>query len=318
MSASADVLLAALFSILPAFSLPLSPAAGGADAAAPPQLVVTAPPELAGDAARVRRFDASRLAAIVPVVGLEQPGPPIHVFLLSDRSPVARSTPPWIAGFANGADDVIVLFPARSPSYPDDSLEEVLDHEVAHILIWRAADGRPVPRWFNEGLAMTVEHGWGLQDDTRLAFENIWSGEPTLAQVDRLFGQGQRGATRAYAVAGAFVRFLLARNEDAAAAILRRVAEGEPFDQAFREVTGLSLDAAQQAFWAERAAWKRWATFLTSSVALWMGITLLALYAIRKRRERRAALRRRWEEEGEPGPDDPDQDDANGPSPPSA
>jgi len=38
---------------------------------------------------------------------------------------------------------------------------------------------------------------------------------------------------------------------------------------------------------------------LTSSVTLWLLITLLALWAIRRRRARDAALRRIWEEEEE-------------------
>jgi hypothetical protein len=48
-------------------------------------------------------------------------------------------------------------------------LEAVLCHEVAHILIARAADGRAVPRWFNEGLAVVAERAWHFEDRWQLA-----------------------------------------------------------------------------------------------------------------------------------------------------
>ena len=70
---------------------------------------------------------------------------------------------PWTAGFAIGNDGLIVLFPARSPRYPHDTLEDVLRHEVAHVLIDRAARGQRVPRWFHEGLAIVVERPWRLE-----------------------------------------------------------------------------------------------------------------------------------------------------------
>ena len=49
------------------------------------------------------------------------------------------------------------------------TLEDVLRHEVAHVLISRAAGGRAVPRWFHEGVAMSVDAGWDLSTRSWLA-----------------------------------------------------------------------------------------------------------------------------------------------------
>ena len=95
---------------------------------------------------------------------LDDPGGAIRVVLASDTSDWARQVPPTTAGFAVGEDSLVVLFPSRSLTYPHDTLEDVLHHEVAHVLIARAAGGRPVPRWFHEGLAMTAERTWGFED----------------------------------------------------------------------------------------------------------------------------------------------------------
>ena len=263
-----------------------------------PRLIVTAPPSLAATAARLESYDTSRLAGVMRVVGLSTPGPAIHIQLVDESSELARTTPAWIVGFAVPSDSAIALFPARTPSYPDDSLDGLLLHEVAHVLIYRAADSHFVPRWFNEGLAMAAERVWGLEDRARVTTEVLLRSQVELSNIDELFGSDRRGAVRAYALAGAFVREVLATHgADAGARILARVATGQPFEPAFHEATGQSLQVAEARFWRRAALWNRWIPFLTSTVVLWIGITMLALYAIRHRRARSAAIRRRWHDE---------------------
>ncbi|MFP5285335.1 MAG: peptidase MA family metallohydrolase, partial [Thermoanaerobaculia bacterium] len=195
---------------------------------------------------------------------------------------------------------IVVLLPQRVPTYPDSSLEDLLGHEVAHVLVARAAGNRPMPRWFHEGVAMIAGLTWGLDDRTRLTYSLVTDREISLAGLNDLFAGGEGAAHRAYAISGAFVRDLLDRHgEDAAARILDGVADGLPFEEAFRRATGVTLAAAESSFWSRQSFWYRWVPLLTSSVTLWLGITLLALYAIKRRRARDAALRRMWDEEEE-------------------
>jgi hypothetical protein len=184
------------------------------------------------------------------------------------------------------------------PSYPYDSLEEVLDHEVAHVMIARAAAGGSVPRWFNEGLAMVAGRPWDLGDRARLTLAVLGGEAAPLGRVESWFGGGAAEVRRAYVVSGAFVRDLLARHgPTSAAAILDGVAAGLDFPTSFRRATGTDLAVAEEAFWRRRTLWNRWVPVLTSSMTLWGAITLLALYVIRRRRQRSAAIRRRWEAE---------------------
>jgi len=80
-------------------------------------------------------------------------------------------------------------------------------------------------------------------------------------------------------------------------AILAGVARGDPFDAAFQGATGETLAAAEGSFWSRQTFWYRWVPLLTSSLTLWLAVTLLALWAMRQRRRRDAAQRRLWEEE---------------------
>jgi hypothetical protein len=247
---------------------------------------------------RFRRLDHDRMRAIVQLVGLENPGPPIRVVLARENSELARATPSWIAGFAHGTSDTVVLFPSRSPQYPHDSLEAVLHHEVAHILIVRAANGQAVPRWFNEGLAMVAERAWYFEDRRRLAWALVSADQVRIDDVNDLFQAGSSGAGRAYVLASAFVRHIIdSHGPDVPARILSGVANGVSFHVAFEQATGRSLVNAERSFQAELTSWTRRLPLLTSPFVLWMVVTLLALYVIYVSRRRSAERRRKWAEE---------------------
>lgn len=271
----------------------------GVFAQRPPEIVVEAPPSLSGVATRLREADPARLTSVMRLVGLQDPGPPIRV-ILAPEGTQESAVPRWVSGYALGGQGVIVLLPERVPSYPDSSLSDLLSHEVAHVLIARAAGGHPLPRWFHEGMAMIAGLSWDLEDRSRLTLALLVDRPVSLSEVEQRFQGGQAEVNRAYAIAGAFAHDLLDRyGQDAAARILRKMADGLPFDQAFEAATGTPLAEAESSFWDRQTFWYRWVPVLTSSVALWMLITALALWAIRHRRARDAAQKRIWDEEEE-------------------
>jgi hypothetical protein len=265
-----------------------------------PRLDIEAPPELAAARARLESFDPSRLAGVMRLLRIDRPGAAIRVVLASDTSDWARRVPASVAGFAVGEDNIVVLFPSRSPTYPQDSLEDVLHHEVAHVLITRAAGGRPVPRWFHEGLAMAAERTWGLEDQARLFRELVFVVPATLDEVNALFDQDDSARSRAYTLAGSFVRDLMHEHGSSAPGeILARMTAGVWFDDAFAQVIGHRVPDEEAAFWNRHRFWSRLGPFLTTTTALWMGVTMLALVAFVRRWQKNAALRRRWEEQGD-------------------
>jgi hypothetical protein len=286
-------LLAGLVLLLVA-ALPATPSPGPP----PPQLVFQAPPALDPIAARLRALGPGNLTAAMRLVGLAEPGPPVRVVLAREDSDLARNVPPWIAGYALGDLGVVVLLPGREPSYPESSLAELLDHEVAHVLIARAAGGRPLPRFWNEGLAMAAAGDWSLEDRSRVALASLRGRDLSVEDLDRLFAGGPGEVAGAYALSFAFVENVLAEHgRGAPAAILAGVSRGLSFEEAFRRATGTPLAVAAADFTRQETFWYRWLPLLTSSVTLWIGITLLALWAGGHRRARTAALHRQWDEE---------------------
>ncbi|MCB1054991.1 MAG: hypothetical protein KDD11_05695 [Acidobacteria bacterium] len=278
-------------------ALVLVAAPGRAVKPTPPELLVEAPPGLERRAQAIRAIDPETLLPAVERTGLEDPGGPIHVILAPETSPLAQ-VPRWIVGYAWGNRGTVVLLPERVPTYPNGSLEEVLRHEVGHVLIDRAAHFRPVPRWFHEGLAMAVAGEWGLRDRSEVGLALLGGQRKSLAHLDESFNAGAREAEGAYALSAAFVRYLDRRyGPHLPALLLERISEGRSFEQAFRDLTGLPLAGVEGSFWRQEAFWIRWFPLITSSTVLWAMISLLAVLAFRRRRERDREMQQQWLDE---------------------
>ena len=243
------------------------------------------------------------------LVGLDLPGPDIRVVLAPESSPLARTAPAWVSGYTDAVTtdrgSVVVLLAERTPSYPDGGLEEVLAHEVAHVLIHRASGGRPVPRWFDEGLAMLAARSWRLRDETELALGVVSGPRVPLWKLDDLFQGDRREVEHGYALSGTLVKDLLDHYGPAMPRlVLARLARGETFEDAVRGSTGATLIEIGEAFYERQASLKRWIPILTSGAALWFGISVLAIVAAIRKRRRRAELEEEPEEPEEPPPDE--------------
>lgn len=258
-------------------------------------LSVSAPPSLESAAARIRSIDTATLEAALSSAGLEGPSS-VDVTLVSEGDPIARETPSWVVGRAFG-DRNVLIFPARVTRYPYDSLESVMQHEIVHLALFTRAGGRPLPRWFHEGVATSVESGWSMTDQARLLAAAL--SEPTIDDVRGLFrSAAQPDTTLAYLLAAALVNDLRERHgPDIAGRIVRRVEAGAPFDRAFLRETGETPDAAAARAWNTYRRWTTWVPAIANASTVWSAILVLAVAAYVARRRRRARLRKQWEEE---------------------
>ena len=264
-------------------------------------LTVEASAPLAPAADRVHRMDREPLAQALASVGLTIP-PQIRVTLIPEDDQRARAFPSWIVGLASGQRD-IAIFPERIGSYPYDSLEAVVWHEVVHLALAAQADNRPLPRWFHEGVAMSVERGWGLTSQVRLLVAA--GGSADLADVERLFNAGtQPESASAYVLAAALVSDLRQRHGAAVpGAIVDRVARGASFEEAFVVETGETPDETATRVWQIYRRWTSWIPAATSAVSVWVGILLLAVVAFLVTRRKRWQRRRQWDREEPRTPD---------------
>jgi hypothetical protein len=257
-------------------------------------LSVSAPMTLEAVAERLQRTDESALAASLARAGLALPDR-VVVTLVHEDDPRAAAVPPWVVALASGEEHVVIL-PSRVGAYPYDSLQAVFTHEVVHLSLTAAAGGAPLPRWFHEGVAVTVERGWGF--DARLRLLLAAAQAPAIADVERLFATGrQLTSEQAYLLAAVLVHEVGRRHgEGWPGAVARRVAGGTSFDVAFERETGVTPETAAALAWASYGQWSQWLRVLGSPSATWGGILVLAAMAFVVVRRRRRRRRLAWDE----------------------
>jgi hypothetical protein len=251
----------------------------------------TSPPALVS---RVRAIDLVRLEADLAEHGLEMP-PRLEVALLANHDARGRDVPPWVVGLALEPAQ-IVIFHERVLAYPYDSLESVFRHEVTHLALTARAGGRPLPRWLHEGVAMSVDRGWGATGRLRLLLD--MTGNPATADLTRLFASAsQPGAAQAYGLSAALVADIERRHGRAAPArIASSVASGVPFPVAFEQETHETPDEAAERAWRGYRRWTMWVSALTGEGTIWGLIVILAIVASIVQARRRSRRRARWDE----------------------
>ena len=256
---------------------------------------IEAPPSMAAFAERVRAVDLAELGRALTRAGLTLPDD-VRVTLVPDDDPRARPVPRWVVGFASGQRD-IVIFPQRVPPYPYDSIESVFRHEVAHLALAARAGGAPLPRWFHEGVAMSIDRGWDTSGQLRLLLEMIRN--PRTERLGQLFASNtQPESALAYGLSAALVADLQRRNDPAViGALAAQVAAGVSFARGFEIETGETPDGAASRAWAAYRRWTNWVPALTSGTATWALILVIAAGAYVTVRRRRTRRRRAWDEE---------------------
>jgi hypothetical protein len=278
-----------------AVSLALALAGETASRVSASQLTIQSPPRLEAAAGRLREIDTAALADALARAGLPIPAN-VHVTLVANDDPRARATPDWIVGLAVPPVDVLIL-PERVAPYPYSSIESVLRHEIVHLALDAQAGGRPLPRWFHEGVAVSVEAGWNVTSSLRLVLATL--AEPGIADLTRLFDTGEGQATTlAYLLAAALLDDLRkVHGAGVPGAIAARVSENTPFARAFILETGETPDAAAARAWQTYTRWTAWLPFATSSAAIWALTLGLAFAAFFVRMYRKARRRRAWDGE---------------------
>lgn len=266
----------------------------------PPPLVFEAPPRFAPLVGRLQKVNPQAVNAAMELVGLQTTGSPISITLVPEDSEIAHQAPLWVSGYALVPSGRIVLFPDRQITYPHGSLEGLLLHELTHVFVMQVTGSRTGPRWFEEGIAMVASGERDLEDRVWGFWVGLTATPTAVEDIDGLFGEGPPSVQKAYLLSESLVRFLMTSlGPDIPRRVLAERADGVPFEEAVRTVTGRSLLGLEREFWAQQTAWRRWIPVMTSSTIVWAVIMLTAWAAFRKQRQRAAAVKRQWEKEEE-------------------
>lgn len=155
----------------------------------------------------------------------------------------ASGMPHWVAGVAHPPSGEI-LIARHGPDGAPTNLEELLRHEMAHVVLHRAVGGQDVPRWFHEGVAEAFNGTLSFGRSQTLAAAVFGPGVPDLERLEESFhGTNGQQVAVAYAASRDLVEFL--RAYDATGMRLRQVMtglrQGRRFEVAFIRAYGVSL-----------------------------------------------------------------------------
>lgn len=214
-------------------------------------------------------------------------------------APAGAPPPNYAVGVAYPNLGLIILSVVEPNRWLPPDLKPVLTHELSHVALHRAVQGHPVPLWFTEGLAVYQAREQNLSRIQTLWEASVAGGLLPLSSLSLSFPTAPHQVNLAYAESADLVRHMLRDSDDQEklANVVQRVAEGASFDRAVLAAYRLDLPYLERE-WRQslRERFQLTPLLLTGS-ALWVGIAILFVFAVwRRRREKRQKLAR-WAEE---------------------
>ncbi len=201
---------------------------------------------------------------------LEVPiGKTIHIHLASNdaqfRELQPGNAPTWADATAYPALSTIYLRAPRARSGDPDPLEQVLEHELVHVLLGRVfAPNRP-PQWLQEGLAQVYAHQNGPETTHTIARGVLAGGHIGLEELSWGFPNDPVRAQLAYAESADLITWLRVQHGDAVVPeLIRELASGAELAAAIRRTTGTTLEQVE-AEWS--APFATGSTFTLSALA---------------------------------------------------
>lgn len=227
--------------------------------------------------------------------------------------PPGAHAPVWAQGIAWPRQGVVVIDARLSPSL--DAGRRVFKHELSHVAVGRLVPD--APHWFLEGFALVATGEGRLSRAATLARGVTGDVLFTLDELAGPWPDEHLGQIElAYAQSASFVEYLQdALGPERFHAAVAGAGAGRPFAQSIAAAAGRPLPELE-------ARWRRglsttytWIPLLTGTGTLWIGVSLLFIYAWRKvKRRNRARIAAMEAEEASETPA-PDSGPERGPEP---
>jgi hypothetical protein len=223
----------------------------------------------------------------------------IDLYLARDRWDFQQLTsgamPEWGIGAAIPTQSRIVLI-ASSGDRHNQSLRQILSHELSHVVLGRALGTSRPPRWLDEGLAMYISHEWKLGQSILVARALLFHSLIPLDEISWVNTFGQPRANLAYAESFLAVAFIVERfGEDALRELVGELARSGDIDLAMGIGLGMTYGEFLRQWRTEVVRRFNWISIVSDPIVLW-GLMLglfVVVFVLKRRRARRTM--RQWE-----------------------
>jgi len=230
-----------------------------------------------------------------------------QVYIMPTRKSFQRALrgelPNWTGAFAVPSQHLMVI---KSPRWNSaDDFNQVLIHELVHLVVHGIIGAHKLPRWIDEGMAIfySGEDRWktDLAVSKALTTNSILS----LSEIDDVLEYHRAKADLAYQQSFSAVNYLLATYDiEALRGIIFSLKQGADIHQAFWNATGSDFADFEQEWRAYIEKSHRWLWIYEINEYIWGGILFLAIAAFVSRYIRNKRIQRDWRDESLSAEDD--------------
>jgi len=222
----------------------------------------------------------------------------------------AGEPPSWSVGTAYPALNLIILRSPRGMRGKGTDIEEVLQHEYAHLALATALKGHEAPPWLAEGFAMLQSREWSLSWTYTLSRGVLTKKLIPLAQLADGLPEDEYQAELAYAEYFSFVSYIKTDvGPEALPRLIRGLSYGLDTETALQQATGLGLKDLERRWKEDLKRRYSWIPIATSIFSLWFLASLLFLVSYWLKRRKAKRILQEWEkEEARTGPPPEDDD----------
>ncbi len=201
-------------------------------------------------------------------------------------APVGYPPPNYATGVAYSRWGVILLTMSAPDTWQPPDLEVVLVHELSHVVLHRAVRGHPVPRWFNEGVAIQLSEVRLIDRMESLLRAAAQRSMLRLSELDDRFPDRPYEVNLAYAQSADVVGFLRRTDNDQRRfhRMIRSLREGDTFDTALATAYGWTRVGLERQWRSSLRTRYRILPAVLAGSTIWVAAAFLVLYAYRKRR----------------------------------
>jgi len=230
--------------------------------------------------------------------------PTASVLLVEEKNRFQRvAESPLTVAFAVPAKNLMVIDCSRIHIHPF-SLENILKHELCHLLLHDRIDEEILPRWLDEGVSQWVSDGIGdvIMDQKRSLLNRavLRGGLIPLRRLDRGFPSDENSFLLSYEESKSFVAYVVARfGLEGILGVLEEMEQGKEVETATLEALSVPLSRLEQDWQnslRKKITWFRYLTYYLYDI-LFALMALISLAAFIKIILKKRAYRSRDDEE---------------------
>ncbi|UCE24288.1 MAG: hypothetical protein JSU74_13520 [Candidatus Zixiibacteriota bacterium] len=223
------------------------------------------------------------------------------VYIVSDQSRfndlIGGKFPDWGAAAAFPERRLVAV---KSPAEfnLNRSLDELLAHEYAHLVLARNTGLFSAPRWFDEGLAMLVSMEWSWSDNLAMSKAAVFGQLVDLSDIEKVNRFSEGKAHVAYAEAYLAVTFLIdTYDREAIGRFVETVARGGSAEEAIWAATGATGQEFEQDFRLHLNRRFNIISLFMDTIFFWLGLSVLVVIGGWLRFRKRRRYYRQWQED---------------------